>query len=73
MRELAQQIADVYNGLTKGTEIQVSNFAISGKSEGCQIVVSTIGKIMNDFKSRKPQLDFSHLRCIVIDEADFFF
>lgn len=45
VRELSQQIADVYCALTKGTDIQVSNFTVTGKSEGCQIVVSTIGKI----------------------------
>jgi superfamily II DNA/RNA helicase len=73
VRELAQQIADVYSALTKNTEIQVSNFTVTGKCEGCQVVVSTIGKIQNDFKSRKPQIDLSQLKCIVIDEADFFF
>lgn len=72
VRELAQQIADVYSALTKNTDIQVSNFTVTGKADG-HIVVSTIGKILNDFKSRKPLLDLSALQCIVIDEADFFF
>lgn len=74
VRELSQQIADVYQALTKNTDIQVSNYTNTGKSENCQVLVSTIGKIQGDLKGRgKSKLDFTHLKCIVIDEADFFF
>ncbi len=50
----------------------MSNFTVTGKADA-HVIVSTIGKIQNDFKSRKPALDLSQLKCIVIDEADFFF
>lgn len=53
VRELSQQIADVYAALTKNTDINVSNFTATGKCEGCHVVISTIGKIQNDFKNRK--------------------
>lgn len=59
--------------MTKYTDIKVSNFTATGKSAGCHIVVSTIGKIQNAMKQRKVELDLSELRCLVIDEADFFF
>jgi ATP-dependent RNA helicase DbpA len=54
VRELSQQIADVYAELTKNTDIMVSNFTATGKCQGCHIVVSTIGKILHDLKGRKP-------------------
>lgn len=41
VRELSQQIADVYSQLTKYTDIKVSNYTVDGKSAGCQIVVTT--------------------------------
>lgn len=53
VRELSQQIADVYAALTKNTDINVSNFTATGKCDGCHVVISTIGKIQNDFKNRK--------------------
>ena len=73
MRELSQQISDVYTQLCKYTDIKVSNFTVTGKSTGCHIVVSTIGKVKSAMGQRKVDLDLSELKCVVIDEADFFF
>ena len=46
---------------------------MSGKSEGQQIVVTTLGKLNNALKGRKPTFDLSEVKCVVIDEADIFF
>lgn len=53
VRELSQQIADVYFALTKNTDINVSNFTATGKCDNCQVVISTIGKIKRDQESKK--------------------
>ena len=58
--------------MTKFTDIKVSDLVSSGKWEGCQIVVSTLGTLRNFCNARKP-IDFSGLRVVVIDEVDFFF
>ena len=72
---LSAQIADVYTQLCKYTapRIHVSNFTVTGKSQGCHIVVSTIGMVQKAMNSRKVELDLSELKCVVIPEADFFF
>ena len=74
-RELAAQIADVYTKLCKYTNINVTNFTVSGKTEGVHIIVTTLGKLHNNLNKRgnSGKLDLSALRCIVFDETDVFF
>lgn len=73
VRELCLQTADVYEKLCKHSGITVTNYTMSGKSEGQQIVVTTLGKLNNALKGRKPTFDLSEVKCVVIDEADIFF
>ena len=73
VRELSSQTAQVYERITKHTNITVTNYTTSGKSEGAMIVVTTLGKLNNALKGRKPTFDLSEVRCVVIDEADIFF
>ena len=77
VRELSQQIAEVYEKITKFSDIVVSNYTVSGKAEGAHIVVTTLGKLkaaMSGGRQKKgAQLDLSELKCFVIDEADVFF
>ena len=70
-RELCNQVCAVYEKLTKGTGITLSNFAENDKDPG-QIVVTTHGKADKVTSGRKT-IDLSHLKCFVIDEADVFF
>ena len=74
-RMISAQYADVYTQLCKYTEppIHVSNYTVTYKSQGCHIVVSTIGTVQKEMNKRKVELDLSELKCVVIDEADFFF
>lgn len=74
VRELSSQIADVYTKLCKYTNINVSNFTVSGAYENQHILVTTLGKLANNLKQRgKKKMDLSSLRCLVIDETDVFF
>ena len=76
VRELSSQIAEVYEKITKFSNIVVSNLTATGKSEGAHVVVTTLGKLTNALKAqrgKKPALDLSELRCFVVDEADVFF
>ena len=45
VRELSTQIAETYENITKFSDIQVSNYTVSGKAEGAHIVVTTLGKL----------------------------
>jgi len=72
IRELANQIAAVYEKVTKFSDIKVSNFAQAGACDG-HIVVTTLGKLEANLKSRGKSIDLSELRCLVVDEADHFF
>ena len=77
VRELSQQIAEVYEKITKFSDIQVSNYTVSGKAEGAHIVVTTLGKLKSAMaggrQKKSAMLDLSELKCFVIDEADIFF
>ena len=74
VRELSSQIADVYTKLCKYTNINVSNFTVSGAYDNQHILVTTLGKLANNLKQRgKKKMDLSSLRCLVIDETDVFF
>ena len=73
IRELCQQIADVYQKICKFSDIKVVNHATDGVTEGAQIVVMTIGGLQRCLTGRKVTLDLSALRVAVIDEVDFFF
>ena len=63
----------MYEKIAKHTDIVVTNYTTSGKSEGAHIVVTTLGKLNNALKGRKPTFDLSEVKCVVIDEADIFF
>ena len=63
----------VYQKICKFSDIKVENYTLSGKADGAHVVVTTLGKLVNAFKGRKPSIDLSALRCFVIDEADVFF
>ena len=73
MRELSTQIAEVYKKITKFSDIEVSNYTTDGKADGCQVVVTTLGKLSNALKGRRKALDLSELKAFVIDESDVFF
>ena len=45
VRELSQQIAEVYEKITKYSDITVSNYTVTGKAEGAHVVVTTLGKL----------------------------
>ncbi len=70
--ELVNHISDVYEKLTKFTNIKVANLVETGKWNGCQIVVSTLGTL-KDFCNHKTPIDLSGLKVIVLDEVDLFF
>lgn len=84
-RELASQIAMLYSSLIKFTDIKLSNACTEKKFE--QVTISTVGTLMQmagkgkggrgRSKTQKgteaAPLDMSGLKCIVIDEADYFF
>ena len=76
VRELSSQIAEVYSSIAKFSDITVTDFTVTGKADGCHVVVTTLGKLINALKparGKKSVLDLSALRCFVIDEADIFF
>ena len=62
----------MYTKIAKFTDIKVSDFTATGKSDGCHILVCTIGKLKDALTGRRP-IDISELRVLVIDEADIFF
>jgi len=70
-RELVNQIHSVYEKIVKGTDITLANFNFEDNTPK-QITVTTHGKIQPMLKGRKT-IDLTHLKCIVVDEADVFF
>lgn len=72
IRELANQIAEVYTKICKYSDITVCNFVASGKCDA-HIVVTTLGKLENNLTARGSKIDLSEMRCLVVDEADHFF
>jgi superfamily II DNA/RNA helicase len=70
-RELCNQIFSVYEAMTKGSGITVSNFAEKDKKPA-HVCVSIHGAFDTLLVGRKP-LDLSGIKCIVVDEADIFF
>jgi ATP-dependent RNA helicase DDX19/DBP5 len=73
IRELSQQIAEVYEKITKFTDITVCNYTATGKANDAHIVVTTLGMLKNALNNRTKVLDLSAMRVLVIDEVDFFF
>jgi len=71
IRELVIQITQVYEKLTKYTNIKVSDLVSTGKYDG-HVVVTTVGALRKVVGSRAG-MDLSGLRIVVIDEVDFFF
>ena len=69
-RELCNQVAAVYEKITKGTDITVANF--NEHTSPAQIIVATHGKIEGMISGRRT-MDLSQLKCMVVDEADVFF
>ena len=45
---------------------------MANKETTQHVITSTIGKLRNSLDGRRP-IDLGHIRCLVIDEADFFF
>ena len=72
IRELAIQIASVYEKICKYTDIKVSNFAVSGNNDA-HIIVTTLGLLEKNLGARSKKIDLTELRCLVVDEADNFF
>mmetsp|Transcript_24462 Transcript_24462/g.37931 ORF Transcript_24462/g.37931 Transcript_24462/m.37931 type:complete len:304 (-) Transcript_24462:216-1127(-) len=68
-RELCNQVANVYELLTKGTTITVQNFAHAKKK--AHIVVTTPGAFLQMIGQRGAPTT-KKLRCVVMDEADEF-
>ena len=72
IRELCIQIADVYEKINKFSKVTVNNFIKTGKHNDEHVVTSCMGSLDKNLKSKRP-MDLSQIRCVVIDEADFFF
>ena len=72
VRELTIQIADVYRKINKYTDVTVGNLAKNNRDTTQHVITSTIGKLKNSLESKKA-IDLENIRCVVIDEADFFF
>jgi len=72
IRELSNQIADVYEKVNKFSKITVNNLTKTGKHKDEHVVTSCMGTLENKLKG-KGSMDLSQIRCVVIDEADFFF
>ena len=73
IRELTIQIADVYGKILKYTDMKVGNLAKSKKDTHQHVITTTIGKLSNSLHGKSGAIDLSEVKCIVIDEADFFF
>jgi superfamily II DNA/RNA helicase len=73
-RELVNQIAAVYaKAVAHAPDYKVTNLVGEGaKDPKAQIIVTTLGKLKSSLQG-KFKIDLSGLRCVVIDEADFFF
>lgn len=69
-RELVNQIHSVYEKIVRSTGITLEN--TNDVRKPAQILVTTHGKLLSMLEKR-PTLDLSHLKCIVVDEADVFF
>jgi ATP-dependent RNA helicase DeaD len=75
-RELAVQVAEAMHGLgrTRGLAVlpvyggQAYDRQLRGLREGVHVVVGTPGRIMDHI--RRGTLDLSHVRSVVLDEAD---
>jgi len=72
IRELSAQIAEVYSKICKFSDITVVDHTATGKCGNAHIVVMTLGGLKNALASRSKAIDLSALRCLVIDEVDFF-
>ena len=71
-RELVNQIHSNYEKIVRGTKITLQNLNYDQQGEPAHIIVTTLGKIEQLTKGRKP-LNLKWLKTIVIDEADVFF
>ena len=69
-RELCNQIHSVFEKIVKGTDITLANFAKEKNSK--QIIVGTHGAVLALQGGRAP-IDLSSIKCLIIDECDFFF
>ena len=74
VRELANQITEVYRKITNFSDIKVANLCEDdAKWAGHHIIVTTLGFLKKVADGRKFTTDFSDLKVIVVDEADIFF
>ena len=75
-RELVNQICSVYEILIKGSDITLANGCIDKGYEKNQkqILVTTNDyfEFENTLKGRDP-MDMTNLKCLIVDEADYFF
>ena len=72
-RELVNQTAEVYEKVTRlATEYKICNL-LDKYDPTAQVIVSTIGKVLNYMKNPRGKIDLSALRVFVLDEADNFF
>ncbi|TNV78952.1 hypothetical protein FGO68_gene461 [Halteria grandinella] len=72
-RELVNQTYDVLNSIVKfDPEYKISNLLNSTDTKGAQVVVTTLGKLLQHLQGRGA-VDLSELRVFVLDEADDFY
>lgn len=72
-RELVNQTYDVLRVMVQfDPEYKIANLLNSPDTKGAQVVVSTLGTVLNNLDGRKA-LDLSELRVFVLDEADDFY
>jgi anaerobic glycerol-3-phosphate dehydrogenase len=55
--ELCTKICEVYEKITKFTDIKVSNYTLTGKINDAHIVVTTLGSLKNALQSRVKVID----------------
>ena len=69
---MVHQIYDVYTQITKfESRIKICNI-FDKFDEKAQVIITTIGSLLKSFKGRNSD-KLKQLKCLVIDEADFFF
>ena len=75
-RELAQQVADDTAALARGTRVRVEAIfggvgygpQIEALQKGFEVIVATPGRFIDHIQSKR--VDLSHVRYLVLDEAD---
>ena len=55
--ELCKKICEVYEQITKNTDIKVSNFTLTGEINDAHIVVTTLGSLKSALSGHQKVID----------------